>query len=172
MKPLSPRFKEYVQIKCGLTAHWGEGDKVGKWRIDDLLTVSISYLELLTTCDITTLQITAYKQLQKYDLCITIGLKMPSSLLQTAAAGKFCCSWSGWKTARNWRTFLVLSDRSWVTKCTGWWLKCLFLRLAHSFGVLGHLIFSSRDIQLVKFSSPYILPCLFPRASDDSVHRC
>lgn len=171
MKPLSPRFKEYVQIKCGLTALWGEGDKVGKWRIDDLLTVSISYLELLTTCDITTLQITAYKQLQKYDLCITIGLKMPSSLLQTAAAGIFCCSWSGWKTARNWRTFLVLSDLGWQNVLGDGW-NVSFWDWAHSFGDLGHLIFSSKDIQLVKFSSPYIQPCLFPRASDDSVHRC
>lgn len=82
-------------MKQGLIALWGERDKVGKRRIDDLLTVSISHLELLTTCDITTLQITVYKQLRKYDLCITIGLKMPSSLLQTAAAGIFCCSWSG-----------------------------------------------------------------------------
>jgi len=68
MKPLSLRFKEYAQMKHGLTALWGESDKVGKWRIDDLLTVSISHLELLTTCDITTLQITVYKQLRKWPL--------------------------------------------------------------------------------------------------------
>lgn len=30
MKPLSLRFKEYAQMKYGLTALWGEGDKVGK----------------------------------------------------------------------------------------------------------------------------------------------
>lgn len=29
-KPLSLRFKEYTQMKHGLTAPWGERDKVGK----------------------------------------------------------------------------------------------------------------------------------------------
>lgn len=50
-----------------------------EWRIDDLLTVVIPYLELLTACDIITLQTAIYKQRRKYDLCITIGLTKSSA---------------------------------------------------------------------------------------------
>lgn len=50
-----------------------------EWRIDDLLTLVVLHLELLMVCDIITLQIAIYKQLSKYDLCITIGFTKSSA---------------------------------------------------------------------------------------------
>lgn len=50
-----------------------------EWKIDDLLTVIILHLELLTAYDIITLQIAIYKLCRKYDLCVTTGLTKPSA---------------------------------------------------------------------------------------------
>lgn len=59
-----------------------------KWRID-LLTVVILHLELLTVCDILTLQIAIYKQFRKYDLCITIGLTKPAAYYKKLSLAYF-----------------------------------------------------------------------------------
>lgn len=48
-------------------------------RIDELLTVVILHLKLLTASDMITLQIAIYEELGKFDLCITIGLTKPSA---------------------------------------------------------------------------------------------
>lgn len=77
MKPLVQSSRNHVSTKQikSLQRMNIEGEE---WRIDDdLLAVVILHLELLTACDIITLQIAIYKQLRKYDLCITIGLTKP-----------------------------------------------------------------------------------------------
>lgn len=78
MKPLVQSSRNHVSMKQikSLKRMNIEGEE---WRIDDLLTVVILHLELSTACDIITLQIAIYKQLRKYDLCITIGLTKPSA---------------------------------------------------------------------------------------------
>lgn len=84
-----------------------------EWRISDLLTVVILHLELLTACDIITLQIVIYKQLRKYDLCITTGLTKASAYYKQLPPAYFLvgCRKEGMRLYKQ-RTGCYL-DRAW-----------------------------------------------------------